>query len=118
MPGAGQYEVKKMIGKESISRSIGEKREMKASKGELGPGPAGYFMDKPKNHNVSYSMGNRLEDLEFKAKNFQPGPGRYEHSVTKSVPSMKFGTGDRSDMSGGKETLSKPGPGNYSTVQS
>ena len=74
------------IGKEALSKSIGERLEIKGGKGELGPGPGGYFNDKPKNHNISYSISNKLEDLSFKAKNFQPGPGRYESSDIKTIP--------------------------------
>ena len=58
-------------------------------------------------------MGNRLEDLAFNAKNFGPGPGQYQSFGRKSVPSMKFGTGNRTALDGGKETRLKPGPGNY-----
>ena len=53
-----------------MSKSIGERRELKMLKGDLGPGPGGYSNDKLKKHNHSYSMGQRLEDLEFKARNF------------------------------------------------
>ena len=63
-------------------------------------------------------MGKTLEDLEFKAKNFGPGPGRYESTGLKTVSSMKFGTGNRPSPDGGKETRLKPGPGNYSIDQS
>jgi len=43
----------------------------------LGPGPGGYNVDKAKKQNFSFSMGNKLEDIEFKKRNFQPGPGNY-----------------------------------------
>ena len=58
-------------------------------------------------------MGTKLEDLEFKHKNFQPGPGAYELKPKTIEVTMKFGTGSRADLGGGKETKYKPGPGNY-----
>ena len=42
VPGAGQYDIKEIIGREAVSKSIGEYRELKRLKGELGPGPGGY----------------------------------------------------------------------------
>ena len=59
-------------------------------------------------------MGSKLEDVDFKKSNFQPGPGRYDQERKKSIPSMKFGTGRRTDLGGGKEADMKPGPGIYS----
>lgn len=117
-PGVGQYEHRVTIGKEAQSRSIGEKREPKGLQGELGPGPAGYFFEKPRKHNISYSMAEKLEDLDQKARNFQPGPGRYESHMSKTGPSAKIGTGNRSQLDGGKETRLRPGPGNYMTDES
>ena len=58
-------------------------------------------------------MGSKLEDIEFKKRNFQPGPGNYEVKVNKSIPSMKFGTGSRTSLDGGRESSFKPGPGAY-----
>jgi len=58
-------------------------------------------------------MGTKLQDLEFKNRNFQPGPGNYEVKVRDSVPTMKFGTGSRTSLDGGKEMAAKPGPGTY-----
>ena len=58
-------------------------------------------------------MGGKLEDLEFKKRNFQPGPGNYEIKPRDSIPSMKFGTGSRTSLDGGKEVKMKPGPGAY-----
>ena len=57
-------------------------------------------------------MGSKLPDLEFKNRNFQPGPGNYEVHVRRSVPTMKFGTGSRISIDGGKKAGS-PGPGAY-----
>ena len=59
-------------------------------------------------------MGGKLEDLEFKKKNFAPGPGRYENEKKNSIPSMRFGTGMRSSLDGDKESKMKPGPNVYS----
>ena len=81
--------------------------------GVLGPGPGGYNVDKQKSQNFAFSMGSKLEDLEFKKRNFQPGPGNYEVKPIKDIPSMKFGTGSRTSLDGGKEVKMKPGPGAY-----
>lgn len=59
-------------------------------------------------------MGGKLRDLEFeKATGFKPGPGNYSPAKTQSIPSMKFGTGSRIELGGGKEQKAKPGPGTY-----
>ena len=50
-------------------------------------------------------MGSKLEDLEFKKRNFSPGPGNYEPKVRGSIPSMKFGSSMRASLEGGKESL-------------
>lgn len=59
-------------------------------------------------------MGSKLEDLEFKKRNFAPGPGAYELKSMINPPTMKFGTGSRSQIEG-KETKMKPGPGAYNS---
>lgn len=61
-------------------------------------------------------MGSKLEDIEFKKRNFQPGPGAYEIKSLEQPPTMKFGTGSRISLDGGKEQKMKPGPGAYSAV--
>ena len=43
----------------------------------------------------SASMGGKLEDVEFKKRNFVPGPGQHSPELSKDVPSMKFGSGQR-----------------------
>lgn len=58
-------------------------------------------------------MGGKLEDLVFKKRNFQPGPGAYEIKSLENPPTTKFGSEKRADLSGGKETKQKPGPGTY-----
>ena len=58
-------------------------------------------------------MGAKLEDLEFKKRNFQPGPGNYNYKTLDSIPSMKFGSSQRVDLGGGKDSRYKPGPGAY-----
>ena len=93
---------------------MGEKTIIKQLAGVLGPGPGGYDTVKLKTSNFSYSMGGKLEDLEFKKRNFSPGPGNYEVKVRNSIPSMKFGSGMRTSLEGGKEMKLKPGPGAYS----
>ena len=92
---------------------MGERTKIKLLAGVLGPGPGGYDSDKLKQQNYSYSMGSKLEDIEFKKRNFQPGPGNYEVKINKSIPSMKFGSGSRTSLDGGRESSFKPGPGAY-----
>ena len=55
-------------------------------------------------------MGGKLEDLEFKKRNFVPGPGTHEPNKRVDIPSMKFGSGQRSSLD--TKTLA-PGPGMY-----
>lgn len=57
---------------------MGSKLHTKGLAGTYGPGPGGYAADKQKKANLAYSMGKKLEDLEFKTANFAPGPGRYD----------------------------------------
>ncbi len=58
-------------------------------------------------------MGAKLKDIEFEKRNFAPGPGNYDLIERKSIPSMKFGSGSRTSLDGGKEMQGKPGPGAY-----
>ena len=50
-------------------------------------------------------MGGKLEDLEFKKRNFVPGPGTHEPNKRVDIPSMKFGSSMRASLEGGKESL-------------
>jgi len=81
--------------------------------GRIGPGPGGYTGDKPKRQNFSYSMGGKLEDLSFKKRNFVPGPGTHEPVKRNDIPSTKFGTGQRTNITGVTSQSISPGPGNY-----
>lgn len=76
VPGPNSYDLPSKI-VESQGKTMGAKSPSKHQAGELGPGPSGYTYDKAKKDNVKFSMGGRLEDLDFKKKNFQPGPGTY-----------------------------------------
>lgn len=109
VPGAGTYESPSKI-VESQGKSMGVKYEVKSLAGKLGPGPGGYSVDKQKKQNLAYSMGGKLEDLEFKKKNYVPGPGTHNPEKRNDIPSMKFGSGQRSEM---KSTSLSPGPGGY-----
>ena len=51
-----------------------------------------------------------MDDLEFKKQGYKPGPGTHSPEKRKDIPSMKFGSGQRSDLGG--KTFS-PGPGAY-----
>lgn len=55
-------------------------------------------------------MGGKLEDLEFKKRNYVPGPGTHNPEKRHDIPSMKFGSGQRSSLD--KKTIA-PGPGAY-----
>ena len=55
-------------------------------------------------------MGNKLEDLEFKAKLYVPGPGTHNPSPLKDVPQTKFGSDVRKTFN---DTKKSPGPGAY-----
>ena len=55
-------------------------------------------------------MGGKLEDLEFKKRNFVPGPGTHNPEARTDIPSMKFGSGQRSSLEGKSWS---PGPGAY-----
>ena len=55
-------------------------------------------------------MAGKLEDIEFKKQSYVPGPGTHNPEKPKALPSMKFGTGQRSELA--LKTVS-PGPGNY-----
>lgn len=55
-------------------------------------------------------MGGKLEDLEFKKRNYVPGPGTHNPEKRVDIPSMKFGTGQRSSLD--TKTIA-PGPGAY-----
>jgi len=59
-------------------------------------------------------MGAKLDDLEFKAQNsYRTGPGQYQPIFHNGSPRTKIGTGARTSLAGSKESLTKPGPGNY-----
>lgn len=57
-------------------------------------------------------MGGKLEDLNFKKRNFVPGPGTHSPEKKQDGPKMVFGTGSRSDL---VMKTSSPGPGNYAS---
>jgi len=112
-PGPNSYNLPSKI-VESQGKSMGMKTESKHRAGALGPGPGGYSADKMKQNNVKYSMAGKLRDIATDKKNFQPGPGTYNGKPSQSIPSMKFGSGERPSIDGKKENAVKPGPGAYS----
>lgn len=61
-------------------------------------------------------MGSKLEDIEFKKRNFAPGPGNYAPEKQFSIPAMKFGSGSRSSLED-KGAGKRPGPGAYTANQ-
>lgn len=42
---------------------------------------------------LAFRMGGKLENLEFKKRNYVPGPGTHNPEKRHDIPSMKFGTG-------------------------
>ena len=54
-------------------------------------------------------------DIEFSKQTYKPGPGAYEGDKANSIPSMKFGSGQRGGMYGTKDQLSRPPPDAYNT---
>jgi hypothetical protein len=56
-------------------------------------------------------MGSRYKTLDQKMKAGIPGPGEYKNDLNKSIPSVKFGTSNRSSFDATK--LKVPGPGEY-----
>ena len=89
---------------------MGSKLRLKQLQGALGPGPGGYAVDKAKKKDFSYSMGGKLQDIAFSKQAYKPGPGTHSPEKRNDIPSMRFGTGQRSDLGG--KTYS-PGPGAY-----
>ena len=79
-------------------------------KGKLGPGPGGYAVDKAKVQNFSFSMGGKLEDIAFEKQRYVPGPGQHSPDKRNDIPSMKFGSGQRTTLGGNSIA---PGPGAY-----
>ena len=69
-----------------------------SAKGALGPGPGGYDGEKIRRNHFSYSMSQKLFDVNVEQRNFVPGPGRYESIPNKDIPSTKFGTGKRTSL--------------------
>lgn len=75
---------------------MGAKLKMSSTaKGLLGPGPGGYDGDKIRRNHFSYSMSQKLIDVNAAKKSFIPGPGRYESMPKNDIPSVKFGKGKR-----------------------
>ena len=76
------------------------------------PGPGNYQTIVPRDTPL-YSMGSKLEDLEFKKRNFQPGAGTYnptKESTVKKFPAYSMGAKLKGEL--GKAN-NVPGPGTY-----
>lgn len=75
------------------------------------PGPGAYNGEKLKKNNLQYSLAGRLRDsIGLNV----PGPGTYNGSAESlnGVKTMKFGTGQRSDL-GMNLKKKSPGPGEH-----
>jgi len=62
-------------------------------------------------------MGTKYGGIEgdIIRKRYVPGPGSYkQEDPNKTIPSMKFGSGQRSDLADNPTAKIVPGPGNYS----
>lgn len=55
-------------------------------------------------------MGSKLEDIETVKQAYKPGPGTHSPEKRNDIPSMKFGSGQRTSM---ERKSFAPGPGNY-----
>jgi len=111
-PGAGTYNPPSKI-IESPGKSFSKRLHTSHFAGDLGSGPGGYNADKQKSDNFGYSMAAKLEDLAFKTRNFQPGPGTHTPRRHDGSPRTKFGSGQKCRLEGEKEFRQKPGPGAY-----
>ena len=54
-------------------------------------------------------MGSRYKELDLRVN---PGPGQYDQMNTTTIPSVKFGTGQRQSIDSAEKKFI-PGPGNY-----
>ena len=64
------------------------------------------------------TMHARTDNVDFNVKNNIPGPGTYalqdrSNPNFKNPAAFSMGSGSRTDFGGGKEGMSKPGPGKY-----
>ena len=94
-PGSGTYDIPSML-IESSGKTFSKKLVTQSLKGELGNGPAMYSVDKPRKNDLRFSMAGRLEDLEFRKRNFAPGPGNYDLQNTQNknhVNPLRFSFG-------------------------
>ena len=62
---------------ESPGKTFSKRLYTSHFKGDIGNGPGAYSPQKKK-RNLSYSIAAKLDDYDFKKRNFVPGPGNYE----------------------------------------
>jgi len=80
---------------ESSGKTFSKKLVTPSLKGELETVPRCTF-DKPRKNDMRFSMAGRLEDLEFRKRNFAPGPGNYDLQNTQNknhVNPLRFSFG-------------------------
>jgi len=73
--------------------------------GALGPGPAISQGEKPKNDNVAFTFGDRLQDIATAKQRYKPGPGTHDPEYSNGSPRIRIGTSARPQLGGDKETL-------------
>lgn len=115
LPGPGQFQTGDDWSKIGKGAGFGSSK-----RGNLGyskdtiPGPGNYQMtDKALAAAPAYSMGSK--NLK-KPKEWAPGPGAYNPSVSASkegIGGVKIGTSKRGELAGSSEN---PGPGNYGNI--
>ena len=115
IPGVGKYNLRKRPGAETPKYSMGAKNpSLLRTSSDLGPGqyntidPNLTFTKAP-----SWKVGTGSRDDKLRAiiREDIPGPGKYTPNLKnrKSAPSIKFGTGIRTD----NYANDTPGPGQY-----
>ena len=74
--------------------------------------PGAYSPDKLKTQDYRFSMRGKLENIEFNANKYKPGPGNYDPTPAKlrNIKS-RFGTLERFFTP--SELRKRPGPGAY-----
>lgn len=82
------------------------------------PGPDSYTLPSRISEGPMSSMHAKTDLVDKDRKKNVPGPGAYNLQDSpnlnhKKVPAFRMGSSERPQLSGGKETSMKPGPGAY-----
>lgn len=82
------------------------------------PGPNVYEVKSRLGEGPKNSMHAKTDKVDLIRKKNIPGPGTYDTQNMPNLqhakqPAFRMGSSERPALSGGKESLCKPGPGNY-----